>query len=340
MLRAAVLATLCASGVTAVGTAQAPTLAIEIYDRPEAKGAMLSLTSGAAAPCTFTFGGTDGYVPACQLAVPADTETLKVSGEMRWQDDGRTRRARGEKRWRVADLTPLLAPVRDRATPFAARIRAFLAAKTAFDRRHPDFEPNVVTLDADDKASAADIRAAEKRLGYSLPPEHVNLLQELGQLQIEDSSTEEAATIGTTWRTMLEVWDTPLAALERSTTPATRQLFNATSVLYTEVGDGLGGLLYHPNLPRCAGRPAFFFVHQDEIDEPALLAHGTGQCMDYTDAMLWLLRTQALLQYEDADSEYVFVDRSAPGPLRFRLERRSSDAPFDFNLTPIWPLWP
>lgn len=340
MFRAVAVAALCASAATAVGTAQAPALSIEIYDRPEAKGATLTLTSGSAAPCTFTFGGRDQYVPACHLTIPADTETLKVTGEILWKDDNRTRRARGEKRWRVADLTPLLAPVRDRTRPFAARVRAFIAAKTAFDGRHPDVESNVVTLDADDTASAADIRAAEKRLGYSLPPEHVNLLQELGRLQIDDSSTEEIATIGSTWRTMVEVWGTPLAALERSTTAATRQLFHASSLLYTEVGDGLGGLLYHPNLPRCGGRPAFLFVHQDGIDEPAVLEHGAGQCMDYTDAMLWLLRTQALLQYEDADSEYVFVDRSAPGPLRFRLERRSSDAPFDFNLTPTWSLWP
>jgi hypothetical protein len=119
------------------------------------------------------------------------------------------------------------------------------------------------------------------------------LLQDIGELEIEDSSTSTAAEITNAWDAMVKQWGTPLRDLERETSPATRALFRASALLFTEVGDGLGGLLFHPAAPACGGLPGFYFVRQEPgIDDPQLLKHDDGTCHDDAAAMGWLLLSQ------------------------------------------------
>jgi hypothetical protein len=337
--RLVVAAALCV--VTQSGV-QAQTLTFEFFDDQALRGTRLVLTAGQAPPCTIAFTGrNENAESACKLALPAGVSTLAISGELAWKDDrDRPRQSRAAQTLQVGDIGTVLAPLRDRSKPFGARVRAFLTAKTAFEARFPKLQGTVVEIDESKRASAADIRVAEQGLGYKLPTEYVSLLQDIGQLTIDDSSTEAVGVIGNTWSAMVDVWGTPQAELQRQTRPETRALFKTTSLLFTEVGDGLGGLLFMPaNQTVCGGRAAYYYVHQDDINDVVLL-RDNGACMDYTDAMLWVIQTQALTEYDDDAADVVLVDRSASVPLRLRLDIHRDDGTFRFSLTPVWHLWP
>lgn len=330
-------AAVLAAMVCTPAIASAPSLVVEFHDRADYRGT-LTLTFAGAGPCTVSFTGRGATVEACTVATPPAGGEVRLAGAFTWNDYKKgAQKARGELTWRVADLSPLLAPVRDRTRSFGSRLRAFVAAKARFEQGIPDLNTTEVSFDDDAKATASAIAGAEKRVGFALPAAHVELLSDVGQVLIGDSSTEPAARLTNAWDAMLTVWETPKASLERETTPATQQLLRATALLYTEAGDGYAGLLYKPSAPvGCTGSSAYYWIQQDGINQPRALTRPDGACLDYTEAMVWLLNTQAIMAYEDGDLGLVFVDRSVPGPVRLELVRRSWGKDFDFTLTPKW----
>jgi hypothetical protein len=320
-------------------SAPAPAVTFELIDYADFRGTTLTLAVGRGASCSVTLGA-GGPGGRCTLAIPPGADSLTVSGELRLIDaQRRPLRARGSKTFRLLDLGPLFAPLRDRSTPFGARVRAFIQAKTALEKRHPDLETAVVSVAESGPAKPADVGAAERRLGFRLPREHVELLQDIGELEIEDSSTSTAAEITNAWDAMVKQWGTPLRELERETSPATRALFRASALLFTEVGDGLGGLLFHPAAAACGGRPGFYFVRQElGIDDPQLLKHEDGTCHDYAAAMGWLFLSQSLQRYEDGSDDLVLFDGTAPAPTLTRLEPFGSGA-FQLVVRGQWERW-
>jgi hypothetical protein len=337
--RLAVLA-LCA---VPLSQAHAQTLTFEYFDDARLRGTTLVLRSGQAAGCTIAFTGKNAFVRvSCELTLPSDARTITISGELVWTDErDRTRRSRGAQTLQIADIGPLLTPLRDRSTAFAARMNAFVAAKLLFDSRYPKLEGTLIDVDVDERASAAEIRAVEQRLGFALPPEHVSLLKDVGTVRFDDSTIEAASSIERMWDVLVDTWDTPVKELERVTSAATRAIYKTTALLFTEVGDGLGALLYMPaNRAECKGRPAYYVVHQDDLNDPRLL-EDKGECMDYTDALVWLVQNYVLTEYEDdEEAGVVMVDRHVRGPLPLRLTRYGADGAFTFSLRPLWHLWP
>jgi hypothetical protein len=323
--------------------AHAQTLTFEYFDDARVRGTTLVIGSGQTAGCTIAFTGKNEFVRvSCELELPSGARTIAISGELVWTDErDRTRRSRGEQTLQVADIGPLLTPLRDRSTAFAARMKAFVAAKLVFESRYPKLGGTLIDLDADERASAAEIRAVEQRLGFALPPEHVSLLTDIGRVMFDDSTIEPASSIERMWDVLVDIWDTPVNELERVTSAATREIYKTTALLFTEVGDGLGALLYMPaNRTACKGRPAYYVMHQDDLNDPTLL-EDKGECMDYTDALVWLVQNYVLTEYEDdEEANVVMVDRSARGPLPLRLTRYGGDGAFTFSLRPIWHLWP
>jgi hypothetical protein len=312
-----------------------PALSVGLLNPPDYRGSALTLRIGDGAPCVIPASEPS---TRCVLDIPIGADTLRIEGELQQiGSNKRPQRARGSKTLRLLDLGPLFAPLRDETRPFGERLRAFVAAKAALDARLPDSSSGTVEIDTAIRATDAQIRAAEQRLGYRLPREHVALLEH-GQLNIDDSSTEEAADIKTTWDAMIRNWGTPADILAGETKPATKAVFRATTLLYTEVGDGLGGLLFHPASPACQGGPGFYFVHQDDINDPLLLKHEDGACHSYADAMRWLLMTQALVGYQDSDDNLVIIDRASPVPARMRLEPLATGG-FEFVLRGEWETW-
>jgi hypothetical protein len=167
-------------------------LSVGLLNPPDYRGSALTLRIGDSAPCVIPANEPS---TRCELDIPIGADTLRIEGELQQiGSNKRPQRARGSKTLRLLDLGPLFAPLRDETRPFGERLRAFVAAKAALDARLPDSSSGTVEIDTAIRATDAQIRAAEQRLGYRLPREHVALLEH-GQLNIDDSSTEEAADI-------------------------------------------------------------------------------------------------------------------------------------------------
>jgi hypothetical protein len=263
-----------------------------------------------------------------------------LSGEFAFNDAHRRGRARGTQRWQVVDMSAVVGPLRETARPFGQRVREFMRAKAALEKTYPKFaEATQIQPGTPDPADA--IKAAETRLGFPLPPEHVDLLRDVGAFEVDDSGIMDAGRLDRAYQQMLDDWGTPKSAMAELNAK-TAALLRATTMLYTEAGDGLAALLYEPALPgrpsACGQQPAFYWIHQEYGNEPTLLTRSDGKtCRSYAEAMIWLLAQQVLYSWDDQDEGILLVDRGAPGPLHFELVHGFGPRGFaDFTLQPRW----
>lgn len=305
-------------------------LDVRAYDQSHVRGK--AILAAGAQPCELVWSGRD--VPlSCALTLASDVTAITLTGE--FSADGGKRMQKGTMRWQVVDIGPFLRPLRDRTRPMGDRVRDFLKQKAAFEARHASvLEAFYLSNAMPDPAS--EIAAAEKRLGFPLPGEHRHLLATVGGLELGDSSMTRAADIKRSYAAMIEDWETPKVELDKALTKSTRALLDATTLLYTEVGDGYGGLLYRPvGEPKCADGPAFYWIHQDEINEPELLQRASGGCVDYTSAIIFTIAQDGLVEYDSSEPNVVVVDRSAPEPQKLELTYDGSG--FAFRLRQDWP---
>lgn len=307
----------------------AVTLDVRYYDQPGVRG-LASLSAGGR-PCQLAWTGRE-TARSCAFTVAPGATEIAMTGEYARDE----RPARGTMRWRVIDMGPMLAPLRDPTRPMGDRFRAFQEEKAAFEARYASvlegFDLSVRQPDA-----AAAIAGAEKRLGFALPGEHRHLLSTVGPFDVGDSSMTPAADIKRSYNAMIDDWETPKATLDREISAATRALLESTALLYTQVGDGLGALLYRPSgESACGSGPAYYRIHQDEIDEPVLLQRSDGACVDYAGALIATIAEDGLQRYEDTGPGVVVIDRSAPAPQRVLLSHAGVDRGFEFDLRLDW----
>ncbi|MFM9966449.1 MAG: hypothetical protein ACKV2Q_35175 [Planctomycetaceae bacterium] len=291
---------------------------ILIFDQTDYRG-RLSLKVGSQ-EVGVSLKGIGKDVRVGSLVWPESASSASVSGELNFTHYKRGPQvACGSHELPLIDLAPLTKPLRDNSLPMAERLKQFITAQQAFEAKHKalfDGESRVLEI-PDEKSPHADIVAAEKRLGFVLPNEHVRLLEDFGPFLVDDSAMLPAKSLKNAFDQMLHDWETPRAKLDEL--PAkTQALLKTTVLLYTEVGDGYGGWLYQP--PQTASdRPSFWWIHQDDIIRPRRLTNQDGSLKNYSQALLWLLTQQVLERYEDTPEECVFVDRSSPGKLKYRL---------------------
>lgn len=320
------------------GAALADPMVIQMYDRSDYKGS-LALTIAGIPPCTFQLRGQDKDRDVCTLDLPKDAGTLNLKGDFAWKHYLRGhQKVKGTQSLKIVDLAPMVGILRDGQKPFGQRLLDFKAAKAAFEKRHEDLADQayfVFGLGTPAKLEA--VKAAEKRLGFSLPPEHASLLLKAGQMDVGDSSTTQAEELKNAYDAMIQDWETPRESMQEDLSPKTAELFKNSALLFTEVGDGLGALLYRPakdpKAGPCNGQPAYYWVHQDSIDEPSLLKNRDGKCKTYSEAMIWVLAQLGLSGYDDDGLGFVLVDRSAPGPWRLKLHH---DVDFHFAFELPW----
>lgn len=131
---------------------------------------------------------------------------------------------------------------------------------------------------------------------------------------------------------MIESWGTSREDLAASVSPKTAAFLKRSAPLFTEVGDGLGALLYQPKAEACGGQSAYHWIHQDSIDEPELLKNPDGKCMTFTDSIVWIMSWLGLAEYEDSGLNLALVDRGAPN---WTLGLFHDDG-FEFDLRPLW----
>ncbi len=281
---------------------------------------------------TFLLSGLDTYSNSPVLNWPAET-SIAGSGEYSKKRSWFSRPERGEQKWTVLDVAPLVIPLRDTQRSMPDRVSTFLQAKNDFEKTHSEIFDSPVSIEFDEKQSAESIRDAEKRLGFSLPPEHRDLLQKLGVVIIADSHFMKAESLFNSFDQMVQVWETPTERL-LELSKDTQELLRKSVILYTEVGDGFGALLYKPAVS-AGGPPEFYWIHQDSISSPKLLRNNNGELKSYSDAVRFLFIHQ-LFPLFDAGPGYVFRDSSATNASKYFLSPDAYADDFSLRLDINW----
>ncbi len=320
-------------------SATPPSIRVDVHHAEERSGTVTLEVAGAP-PCVIVLKGDGKSREACTIPLPAGVNAIRLSGEVRWKHWTKGRQvSKGTQSWKVLDLGPVVAPLRDASRPIGARMKGLVAALPAFEKASGGLvEESAYLVDAGEKGTAAAVAAAEKRLGYALPPDYASLVVDFGVPQLGDSYFERPEKLASAFEQMVKQWGTPRADLEKALSGKTKALYRSGTLLYTEVGDGLGGLLYQPApVPECGGKAGFYGVHQDDIDSPELLRAADGSCRTFLQSVLWVLSEQLFQSYDDTGDAGVVVDRSAPAPFRLTLHHDGETTGPGFRLQPDWP---
>lgn len=333
------LALACLASVVAPpAPAAPPSIVVEAFHREDVSGTVTLEVPGAP-PCVVELRGDGEVREACTVPLPPLVRSVRLSGQVRWKHWRKGKQtSKGSQHWKVLDVAPMAAPLRDQSLPFAERMRALLGARGAFERESGGLvEESPHRIEAGELSPAASVAEAEKRLGYPLPPEYVSLVTGLGAPVVDDSHVERPESLTDAFERMVTGWGTPRQALEKELAPAEKALYRSGTILFVEVGDGYGGLLYRPApVAECGGRAAYSWFHQDDIRSVKVLRRADGSCLDFPAAVLRVLGRQLFSRYDDTGGEGVVVDRSSPAPFRLQLVHDGGRPGPGFSLGPDW----
>lgn len=327
-----------AAALAFAASAATPSVVVEVFHREDVAG-RVTLEVPGAPPCVVDLRGDGTGSVACTVPLPEAVKAIRLSGEVRWKHWKTGKRvSKGTQSWKVLDVSPMAAPLRDASRPFAERMKALLAARPAFERASGGLiEESESRIGAGEKSPPAAVAAAEKRLGYALPAGYASLVTGLGAATIGDSYFERPEGLADAFEQMVTGWGTPRAVLEKELSPAAKALYRSGTILFTEVGDGYGGLLYRPaSAGECSGKAELSWFHQDDLHRAAVLRRSDGSCMDFPAAVLRVLAGQLFSQYDDTGDEGIVIDRSSPAPFRLKLVHDGGRPGPGFSLLPDW----
>ncbi len=327
-----------AAAIAVAAPAATPSVVVEAFHRQDASGTVTLEVPGAP-PCVIELRGDGKESVACNLPLPEAVKAVQLAGEVRWKHWKNGKRvSKGTQSWKVLDVSQMTAPLRDSSRPLAERMKAFLAARTAFEKASGGLvEEMPGRIEAGEKSPAAAVAAAQKRLGYALPSGYASLVTGLGAPTIGDSYFERPESLTDAFEQMVKGWGTPRAVLEKELRQEAKALYRSGTILFTEVGDGYGGLLYRPApVPGCGGKAELSWFHQDDLHTVQVLRRADGSCMDLPAAVLRVLAMQLFVQYDDTGDEGIVVDRSSPVPFRLKLVHDGGRPGPGFSLSPDW----
>jgi hypothetical protein len=320
-MHAATVSLAAISLLATLTTAAQATLLIRGDDRGQRGNVIVR---AGAESCTLQFSG-NGKPVTCRLRVAPGETAIVLERDMRYGRDFRNASVKGTQRVKIVDVGAVLAPLRKRDQPFSARTRAFIAAHAKLNASDPDFADATAYIEPGPTHPLSAIPVAEKRLGFKLPPEYVDLVTKAGALQIDDSSFEDPTTLANAWDQMIHNWETPEKEM-RKLPASIAQFLRQSVILFTEVGDGYGAMLVRPATKECGDGPAYYFTHQDELaGAPHLITNSTGGCGDFTDATIWLINHFVLEAYDGMGAGFVLVDRGSAREQTRELYLRDSE---------------
>lgn len=311
-------------GALALAALPAGAIQVEIHTHwiPEAENSFTFLL-GDRELCSFS-----GRAPAgrnlidgvCRFELPAKARRLTVRGsitETVWNsrtDESSSKSAAGSQTIELRDASAITAPLRDAAMPAAERWRRAIAAEAELVAGFGSYS----SLSLEAPATAAELAAAEQRLGFALPADYRELVSTAGVPQLGDSYVAPVGELVTADVTILRQWGYgapehrkwfPQAAIER---------LKRSVVLFFEVGDGMGGQLFlaPPNAP-CGERFATMYFHEEVGMAGAMeqLAADRLDCASFDGTLLGHLESLVLLQIESdlaTETGELLFDFSAP----------------------------
>ena len=216
-------------------------------------------------------------------------------------------------------------------------MKALLAARTRFERAGADLvEESEYRAGAGERSPAPAVAQAERRLGWALPAEYASLVTGAGAVEVGDSGFTRPEALANGYAQMEHDWGTPRAALEKELSAEERAFYRSGTILFTEAGDGYGGLLFRPSDAACGGSASYSWFHQDDLRRAAVIRGADGRCAGFSAAVLRVVGDQLFRQYDDTGERGVVVDRSAPAPFRLRLFHEGAGEGPGFRLAPDW----
>ena len=246
----------------------------------------------------------------CQFSAANSTNSIVVMGKYGTQDsEGGPRTTRKLKTtFDLVDLEPVTRHLTTPGTPFGPRVAAFIKEAKHFASQH---NLQSFNLEGSKPASHAEIEKAQKRLGYALPPELVSVLTTIGEIREGDNAMTSVESITDSYTTMQKDWETEEVDLIDSYSPGMLELLKTSTLLYTEVGDGFGGLLYRPPPTKaCGDKGLYVWTTQEEGTESL---SKNGACPDFARVFRWLLNRFVIEQLAEEIQETtgsVLIDTS------------------------------
>ncbi|MFN8392481.1 MAG: SMI1/KNR4 family protein [Bdellovibrionota bacterium] len=307
------------------------TVAAKIYDQKGFAGTLAFEVGGVeVSQCKLT--GSNRLVEFPLFDWPATT-SLSLSGTFAARPSRWLGPKKGRQEWTVVDLAPLLAPLRDSSMAMPQRVLEFFKSKSLLEAHYPELLDASLPIEIEDRCAAEDLANAEARIGFALPREHRELLEEVGQLTIDNSYFMTADTISPATDQIMRQWKHPPQTLERLPRHA-QELLDSSTILFTDCSDGFAGLLCH-RTPR--GEPEYYRIHETTLDAPEILTKGSGEMRSFTEALVHTIARTGLSLYEASAPEVVFRDSSASEHRAYyRLEPEQHSGGFSFRLRLDW----
>lgn len=293
-------------------------ISVKIFDREDYRG-RLEIEANGSQGHAFELKGTNGWLTA-PLSLPAGIKELTFKGNLEWQhyENGK-QTSSGESAQKVVDISKVMRPLREEASPWDKRLDSFLDALGTFEKEHSEIEESPSEYISQNEAeSQATLRQAEARLKFALPKEHREMLSGFGTWSILDSFFVSADMMDRADRQMRSIWESP--ASEFASLPKeAKEIYQSSVMLYVEVGDGYGALFYRPD-PADSTRGLYYWATQGELSTPRLLVDTNGKSRDYSSVMIWLIANQFLSQLENAFPDQTIIDPTSPGTRQYNLE--------------------
>lgn len=295
-------------------------LSVTVFDRQDYRGQVKIERDGLAGPFV-ALQGSEKQIALTPWEVPQGLKRVRIFGDVSWKHYRQGQQtSNGAVFIPIIDITSLIEPLNQSKLAWSERLQRFSEAQAEFGQHHPPVnDTDVPLLEKSEPYVVSEIVAAQLRMGFALPAEHRELLQNFGRWTIEDSGLLEPNQLDRADRQWESVWGSEASDF-RQLPAEVRQLFERAVMLYVEAGDGYAALLYcfeksGPEMKGC-----YYWISQDEIVKPRRLELKSGEPRDYSSAMRWLIATQVLQPYESAFANELFVDFGVDGANDYQLD--------------------
>lgn len=288
---------------------------VRLHDRTDYQG-QIQVRWSSDITTTFEFKGTDKRLVSPVIKIPANIKDVQIEGSLTWNHylDGK-QKSSGSKIHRFVDFTPVIRTLRSQES-WGLRMNKFVKELVKLEKKEEDRDGSPSEwIESAGPVPRNQLTAAEQRLKFALPEEYQQLLQDYGAWSYSESFCVAVEDLDRADKQMISIWGSPASEFA-SLSAKSKALYQASVMLYVESGDGYGALIYHPNN---TGGGDYYWIHQDNLDEPTKLVDSQDKPRDYSSTMRWLIATQILFYYDDTFADFTFLDRSSTTAIPYQL---------------------
>jgi hypothetical protein len=276
---------------------------------------------------SFEMRGKGTEVPKFHIQVPAGSKQLTVERYSSLPVFG-MKVGRRSKTFDLISVAGITKPLRD-DRPVISLAGLPAAADELLRAMGAEYSARDLGLDFGPKQTPEAIAEAEASLGHKLDPELTAVLTTLGPVRFGDHGMVTHRDLVTTDRQFVTLWGHP-----ETVSAETLAIYQTSTMIWVEAGDGYGAMIYGPKGPKyCGGAPAYWKIHQDSIDAPRPISGSSGGCGKLADVLMRVIGEDLLVQIEDQGTEnQLLVDPTMPEAFPVWLEADNGN----LRLRPDW----